>query len=168
MLMLLVAASMTFNVPKVPQGMYRAADSLEQERKDTAREERTVTILKNGAFQEMPGFRTSRPSFFGLNRNSGTISPTSLDSLLRSHPALRGPLLEELLIPKGQPLEDPMQVALRKFNEQLVKDSKLTPFERMSLINKRQSEIFRFDNSSRWYQLDILGTIRWLEEALKE
>ncbi len=115
----------------------------------------------------MPAFRTLTPSLSGSSRILRHISSSALDSLLRSQPSLRGPLLEELLIPKDQPLEDPDQIALRKFNEQLVKDSRLTPFERMSLINKRQAELFRFDNSIRWYQLDIIGTIRWLQEVFK-
>lgn len=167
MLTVLATASMVLCITQASQGMRAQVDSLRNERKDTARRESAVTVLKIGRFQQVPGFRTLSPSIFSSSQTTMQISSAALDSLLRLHPSIRGPLLEELLIPKGQPLEDPDQVALRKFNEQLVKDSKLTPFERMSLINKRQADLFRFDNSIRWYQLDILGTIRWLGEALK-
>ena len=167
MLTLLAVMSMTICVPQTHRGMHANVDSLKHEGRDTVQEERSVTVFKKGMTQEMPGFRTLNSSFSSSNRFILHMTSTALDSLLQSHPELRGPLLEELMFPKGQPLENPDQVALRKFNEQLVKDSKLTPFERMSLINKRQADLFRFDNSSRWYQLDIIGTIRWLEEALK-
>jgi hypothetical protein len=167
MLTLLAAASMTLFVPQAPQALHAQADSLQQDRQDTVQGERSVTILRSGMFREMPGFRTPEQFLFGSARTIQGMSSSALDSLLRSQPSLRAPLLKELLIPEGQPLEDPSQVALRKFNEQLIKDSKLTPFERMSLIARRQADLYRYDNSIRWYQLDIIGTVRWLEEVLK-
>ncbi len=167
MLILLAILSMNVCVPQTHRGMHVQVDTLKQENRDTVLEERSATVLKKGMPQEMPGFRTLNSSLSASNGPILHITSKTLDSLLRTHPALRGPLLEELLIPKGQPLEDPMQVALRTFNEQLVKDSRFTPFERMSLIAKRQADLYRWDNSIRWYQLDILGTIRWLQETLK-
>ncbi len=167
MLRVLTMALMMFHLSQASQDVRAAADSLEHGRQDTIRDERSVTILRNRAFQEMPGFRTPNSALFGTGQPLQQLSSSALDSLFQSRPSLREPLLEELIMPKGQPLEDPTQVALRKFNEQLVKDSKFTPFERMSLIAKRQADLYRWDNSIRWYQLDILGTIRWLQEALK-
>jgi hypothetical protein len=167
MLIVLAVTSIALYQPHIPRDVLVSTDTVVQGRQDTVRDDRPVTILKNGVGRGIPGFRTFAPSLFDIGQSPYRLSSSALDSLLRSEPFLRGPLLEDLLIPGNGSLDDASHITSRTFNEQLIKDSRFTPFERMSLIAKRQAELYRNDNSIRWYQLNIIGTILWLEGVFK-
>ena len=91
----------------------------------------------------------------------------TLNKLLTTRPLLRDAILKEMLLPTPSLTNSEPLSPIESFNFQLQNASELTPFERMSLIAKRYALYNPDDKSLRAYQLDIIGTILWLQEVLK-
>ena len=168
MLILLTWASLTFVAPPIVQSAPVDCDSIRSEKQDTASREDSNLVRIRTSLREKPNHRTSAPLnvLFGQKIDEHQLSDV-LDSLLKENPALKGPLLKELLVPSGPPAYYLSASGLERFNPQLQKDSKFTPFERMSLIAKRYAICYPSDKSSKSQQLDIIATVLWLQQVLK-
>jgi hypothetical protein len=168
MLILLSWASLTFVAPPIVQSAPVDCDSIRSEKQDTASRKDSNLVRTRTSLQEKPNFRTSAPlnTLFGPEIDQQQLAGT-VDSLLKKNPMLKGPFLKELLIPSGLPANYPSSTGLELFNQQLEKDSKFTPFERMSLVAKRNAVYDPSDKSLKSQQLDIIGTTLWLQEVLK-
>jgi hypothetical protein len=168
MLILLTWASLTFVAPPIVQFAPADCDSIRSEKQDTLSRKDSDLVRTRTSLQEKPNFRTSTPLniLFGPGIDQQQLEGT-VDSLLKKNPMLKGPFLKELLIPSGPPASYPSSSGLELFNQQLEKDSKFTPFERMSLMAKRNAIYAPSDKSLKSQQLDIIGTMVWLQEVLK-
>lgn len=169
MLILITWASITLAGPSGARSTPTVCDMIRSHAQDTVKGRDSELIRDNSIVQERPSFRTRSPlnNIFDPQFNQQQFT-RAVDSLLRTHPELKGPFLRELFISSGSLAEYAARSPLESFNQQLLRDSRFTPFERMSLIAKRYAIYNSSDRSLKSYQLDIRRTIQWwLEEVFK-
>jgi hypothetical protein len=165
MLLLLTWASLAFSNPPFVPPSFPASDTIKRQDQDSLNRNGADPSRIQPSVQERPSIR----------KNTSPLGPWTeqpflggaIDTLLKKNPILRRQLLRDLLIPSDPFTNHPAATALDLFNQRLEKDSKFTPFERMSLIAKRYATYHPDDKSLKSHQVDILGTIRWLESVLK-
>ena len=167
MLLLFTCATLTLVDPAVC-ATSPACDTVKSQDQDTLARKSPELSRQNSVFREHPAFTTGTEldRLFGRQTDQAQFAAI-VDSLLKDHPDLRGPLLRQLLIPPAVHSQVTDQSRLDKFNQQLFDDSKVTPFERMSLIARRYATYHTTATSLRDYQIDVVGTIIWLSEVLK-
>lgn len=169
MLILFTWASIALTVSSTAASTPSACDTIKSSDQDTVRAQDSELVRKSSLLRERPSMGTS-PSLdnrFGPHLDQQEFAG-AVHSLIGTHPGLRSLLLREILIPPILPGEFQVKSPLETFNEQLARDSRFTPFERMSLIAKRYAVYNPSDRSLKSYQLDIRRTIAWwLEEVLK-
>jgi len=168
MLILFTCASLTLAASVQAHVLPIVCDTIKSQDQNTVGRRDTNLILRNTLLQERPDLRSHAPLniLFGQQIDQRHFAG-AVDSLLRAHPEVRGPLLRELLIPSAPLVSLSTKSAIKSFNEQLFNDSRLSPFERMSLIAKRYQLYHANDNTLKSQQLDIVGTIKWLLEIFK-
>jgi hypothetical protein len=143
-------------------------DSIQAQQRDTTGRKKTDISPKGVSPQERTPFgqNTSLNIVLSTQANQQQFARI-VDSVLRINPILRAPLLKELLIPSGPLANYPPASGLDAFNQQLLRDSKFSSFERMGLIAKRYAITNPNPNAFSTHQIDIIGTILWLYEVLK-
>jgi hypothetical protein len=166
MLLLITWASLAFNNPPLAQLSCSTFDTVKRQEQDSVARKDSNKSQVRPSVQEQPSIRKRRSPL-----NSWTVPEfhgSAIDTILIENPTLRHQFLRNLLIPSEPFIDDPAAAALKPFNERLERASKFTPFERMSVIAKRDAIYNPSDKSLKSYQLDIRKTIQWwLEEVLK-
>ena len=161
MLLLLTWASLTISVPSFVHPTLAASDTVKFKEHDS------LNSKDRGNVRIRPSPFLHNAPFTGIQTDKQDIA-TAIDTLLRNNPILRGPLLKEILIPSTSLTQFSQHSVQDLFNQGLERDSKFTPFERMSLIAKRYAIDNTSDRSLKSYQLDILRTIHWwFDEVFK-
>lgn len=167
MLIVLTWASLTF-VNTSPAGVVlSASDTTRPQTRDTVESTASSALRTTVLLQERPYLRTNALINRLLESRNDQALRAALDSLLATNPAYRALLLKELLVPTG-PGAPPMLISpTETFDRQMAKYCKFTVFERMGLIAKRYNLYYPPGKTLKDYQIDILGTIRWLNEVLQ-
>ncbi len=168
MLILIAWATFVVHSHAVAGNAISPGISVQVQQQDTAGSKRTTLPAKDLTPRQHPPFRQTSPygDAFGpetQERQFGRL----VDSLFRSDPQLKAPLLRELLIPSVLPAHDPKISELDSLHQQLIRASHFSTFERMGLIARHYSLVNPNPKSFSTHQIDIIGTIIWLNEVLK-
>ncbi len=168
MLILVAWASFTIVAPTEGRPTSWRTDSIQAQQQDTVGRKKPGLPTKEPSLREQSQFRQLGP--FGTPSNLETDRRQfgrMVDSLFRSDPLLKAPLLRELLIPSVLPAHDPKISELDSLHQQLIRASHFSTFERMGLIARHYSLVNPNSKSFSTHQIDIIGTIIWLNEVLK-
>ncbi len=168
MLILVAWASFTIVAPTEGRPTSWRTDSIQAQQQDTLGRKKPGLPSKEITPREQSQFRQT--VLFGMppdqqtnRRQFGRI----VDSLFRSDPLLKAPLLKELLIPSVLPVGPPKVSELDSLNQQLARNGRFSAFERMGLIARHYSNVNPNAKSYSTHQIDIIGTFLWLSEILK-